>query len=142
VRQRAAGSSLKGGSTVTSVSSCSTVHGEEVRSRGKIGWRTRGGGAHREVAAATMAARLAARSGRGMDAGANERSMMRGGMARGVPRGKGGGGDETGTEALGGAHFNRHVENRGGGRKGGSGGEDAMRCGAGVGPGPDRRTMP
>jgi hypothetical protein len=74
-----------------------------------------------------------------MDAGADERST-----ARGALRGKRGGGDETGATASGGAPFKRRAKNRGRGKKwgGGSGGEDAMRCGAGVGPGPDQRVAP
>jgi hypothetical protein len=76
-------SSSEKGSAATSVSSCSTVHGGEVRSRGEIGRRTQGGGAHREAVAAVMAAQLATRSSRGVDAGVDERSMARGGTARG-----------------------------------------------------------
>jgi hypothetical protein len=70
------------------VSSYSTVHGGEVRSRGEIGRRTRGGGAHREAAAAAMAAQLAVRSGRGVDVGADEWSTTRGGIAQGELRGR------------------------------------------------------
>jgi hypothetical protein len=86
-----------------------------VKSRGKIGQRTRGGGAHRKAAAAAMVARLAVRSCRGIDAGTDERSTVRGMMARGVLRGKRGGGDATGAAALGDTPFKWHVENRGGG---------------------------
>jgi hypothetical protein len=113
------------------VGSSSTVHGEEVTSRGEIGRRTRGGGAHREAAAATMTARLAARSGRGMDVGVDERSTVRGGLARGALRGMRGGGDETGTAASGGAPFEQRAENRG---RGASCGEDATRSGHGAWP--------
>jgi hypothetical protein len=84
-----------------------------VKSRGEIGRRTRGDGAHCEAAAAAMAARLAVRRGRGIDAGTDERSTVRGGTARGVLRGKRGGGDETGVAASGDAPFKWHVENRG-----------------------------
>jgi hypothetical protein len=103
VRQCLAVSSPEKGSTTMLVSSFSTVHGGEVRSKGEIGRRTRGGRAHCEATVAAMAARLAARSGRGVDVGADEWSTARGGTARGALRGKGGGGDETGTVASGGA---------------------------------------
>jgi hypothetical protein len=63
MRWRTAVSSPEGGSAATSVSSYSTVHGGEVRSRGEIRRRTRGGGAHREATAAVMVAWLAAWSG-------------------------------------------------------------------------------
>jgi hypothetical protein len=82
-------------------------------SRGEIGRRTRGGGAHHEATAAAMAAQLAARSGRGVDAGTDERSTARGGTVRGALRGKRGGGDETGAAASGGALFKWRAENRG-----------------------------
>jgi hypothetical protein len=77
-------SSPEKGSAATSVSSCNTVHGGEVRSIGEVRRRTRGGGAHGEAAAVAMAAWLAARSGRGVDAGMDERSTMRVGMAQGA----------------------------------------------------------
>jgi hypothetical protein len=63
MRQRVAVSSLEKGSAVMSVSSCSTVHGGVVRSRGDIARRTREGRAQREVVAAAMVAWLAVRSG-------------------------------------------------------------------------------
>jgi O6-methylguanine-DNA--protein-cysteine methyltransferase len=63
VQQCVAVSSPEKGSAVTSVSSCSTVHGGEVRSRGDIARRTREGRAQREAVAAAMAAWLAVRSG-------------------------------------------------------------------------------
>jgi hypothetical protein len=84
VRRRKGVSSPEKGSTTMSVSSCSTIHGGEVRTRGEIGRRTRGGGAHREAVTAAMVARLAARSGRDVDVGADERSTTRGGTARGA----------------------------------------------------------
>jgi hypothetical protein len=90
-------SSLEKGSAATSVSSCSTVYGGEVRSRGEIGWRTRGGGAHCEATTTAMAARLAARSSRGMDASTDEWSTEMGGTARDVLRRKRGVGDEMGA---------------------------------------------
>jgi hypothetical protein len=80
MRRRVAVSLPEKGSVATSASSCSTVHGGEVRSRGEIGRRTRGGGAHREAAVVAMVAQLAARSGQGEHAGVDERSTVRGAL--------------------------------------------------------------
>jgi hypothetical protein len=79
-------------------SSYNIVHRGAVRSGGVFGRRTRGGGAHREVATTAMVARQAARSGRGMDTGADERSKAWGGTARRALRGK----TEEGTNGHGG----------------------------------------
>jgi hypothetical protein len=81
-------------------SSCSTIHRGYVRSGGRFGRRTQGGGAHHEAAVAAMAAQQAARSGHGVGAGADERSKVRGGMPHGALRGKNGGGDETGRGGI------------------------------------------